>query len=152
MERIVGNILDVPIGFIVHGCNNRGVMGAGLALAVKQRYPKVYNFYIDEWNYRKGFKLGDVQYVWVDYNKIICNAITQDRYGRDGNRYTDYDAIRKAFQNVLAMAKVDNLPIHFPKIGCKLGGGDWNIVKNIINEVLGDHESYVWVLSDKETI
>lgn len=152
MKSIVGNILDTKVGFIVHECNNQKKMGTGLTLEVKHRYPKVYDFYINEWNYKKGFKLGDVQYVWVDYNKIICNAITQDRYGRDGKRYTDYDIIRKIFTDVLKMAKIDNLPIHFPKIGCSLGGGDWNIVKNIINEVLGDHESYVWVLSDKETI
>lgn len=151
MEKRVGNILDVETGIIVHGCNNRGVMGAGLALAVKQKYPNVYNFYRNEWEQRNGFILGEVQFSYVAWNKIICNAITQDGYGRD-KRYTDYDAIRQAFKTIYPLARVDNIPVHFPKIGCGLGGGDWNIVKNIIEEELRGHESYVWVLKDYETV
>lgn len=151
MEKRIGNILNAEIGIIVHGCNNCGIMGSGLALTIKQTYPMVYQFYKDEWNRRGRFNLGEVQFYWVNHNKIICNAITQEKFGRD-KRYTDYDAVRNAFQKVYALAKIDNLPIHFPKIGCGLGGGDWNIVKNIIEEELNGHESYVWVLKYNEIV
>jgi len=151
MEKRVGNILDVETGIIVHSVNNQGVMGAGLALAVKLKYPNVYKFYRDEWERRGKFNLGEVQFVYVAHNKVLCNAITQEKYGRD-KRYTDYNAVRETFKKIYLLARVDGIPIHFPKIGCGLGGGDWNIVKNIIEEELHGHESYVWVLKDYETV
>jgi O-acetyl-ADP-ribose deacetylase (regulator of RNase III) len=151
MEKRVGNILNVENGIIVHGCNNQGVWGAGLALSIKRKYPEAYKLYRDEWERRSGFNLGEVQFYFISYNKIICNAITQENYGRD-KRYVNYDAVRKAFEKIYPLAAIDNIPIHFPKIGCGLGGGDWNIVKNIIEEEINGHESYVWVLKEDEQI
>jgi len=41
----------------------------------------------------------------------------------------------------------DGRDIHFPLIGCGLDGGNWNIVENIINEVLDDTaKNNLWVL------
>ena len=44
------------------------------------------------------------------------------------------------------ISKKTNLPIHYPKIGAGLGGGDWNTINNIICEELKDHEHNLWVL------
>lgn len=145
----LGNVLNVETGFIVHGCNAQGVMGSGIARAIKDTWPPVFEFYRSEYE-RRGFELGDVQFHWVAYNKIICNAITQEFFGGDGKRYVDYDAIETAFTKVLAHAKVENLPIHYPLIGIVRGGGSYKTITEIIDRVLGDHEHYLWILPQEQ--
>lgn len=39
IEYRKGNLLDITSGVIVHGCNMRGVMGSGVALAIRNKYP-----------------------------------------------------------------------------------------------------------------
>lgn len=145
MNTQIGNILDVDRGVIVHGCNLQGRMGSGIALQIKNRWPKVFEAYVEECKLDMA-DLGKVGFVWVGGQKIIANAYTQRYYGNDGKRYVDYDAIRSCFEIVLRTAKVDNLPIHYPKIGAGLGGGDWEIISGIIEEVLKNHEHYLWLL------
>lgn len=43
-----GNVLDTTDRYIVHGCNSRKVMGSGVALAIRQKYPKAYEDYKNE--------------------------------------------------------------------------------------------------------
>lgn len=40
MIVLEGNLLDAPFQFIAHQVNCRGVMGAGLAKQIKQKYPR----------------------------------------------------------------------------------------------------------------
>ena len=42
---IVGNILDAKADAILHQTNCKGVMGAGLALQIRNKYPDVYAKY-----------------------------------------------------------------------------------------------------------
>ena len=41
-----GDVLTTNDDIIIHGCNSAGVMGAGVALAIKRKYPKAE---IDHW-------------------------------------------------------------------------------------------------------
>lgn len=45
IEYKKGNLLDVTKGIIMHGCNCQGVMGSGVALAVKRKYPLAFDRY-----------------------------------------------------------------------------------------------------------
>ena len=68
-------------------------------------------------------------------NRIIVNLFAQDRYGSDGKRYTDYNAFRSCLNN-LKQCVPPGETIAFPfKIGCGLGGGDWDKILTIIAEV-----------------
>jgi hypothetical protein len=75
---------------------------------------------------------------------------SQDNYGYDGSRFTSYDAFAKCLE-----AMRDRLPkyatIGFPKnIGCGLGGGNWNIISTMIEEILGkDYEVYIYEYDEK---
>lgn len=60
IKLVQGNILDAPENIIVHQVNCKGVMGAGLALQIKSKYPKAFTEYIKllDWTqeeYRKGY-------------------------------------------------------------------------------------------------
>lgn len=145
-----GDLLAVPEGLIVHGCNTLGVMGAGIAKAIKAQYPSVYHEYRRVFE-KSGLHLGQTILVPVAWHeavpsKIFVNAMTQDRLAqRPGEVVVSYAAISKAFQSVREEAQKRNLAVHFPLIGCGLAGGDWSEVSTLIEEALGpDVEMHLW--------
>jgi O-acetyl-ADP-ribose deacetylase (regulator of RNase III) len=146
-----GNVLDVPTGIIVHGCNNVGVMGAGIAAEIKRRFPEAYNVYKEQHESMirypgskeyTGLVRGEITYVEVAPSKFIVNAVTQGLGSK--LRQVKYDAIVECFERVELLAKTietshgEKLDIVFPMIGAGLGGGNWNIISTIIDETIGD--------------
>jgi len=150
IQKHIGNLLDVKHGIIVHGCNAQGVMGSGVALAVKNKYPGAFRAYQEAY-FDRELRLGGIVPYLADgdptYPKlIIVNAITQEFYGTD-RRHVDYDALRTCFKEVAKLAKTTLLfDIHFPLIGCGLAGGDWSVVAPIIEEELDGMRAHLWVL------
>lgn len=134
-------------GIIVHGCNARGSMGAGVAQAICEKYPIVKQEY-QSLHRKSGLKMGSVQYVQIRPHLVVANAITQLTFGRNRDiLYADYDAIRKCFADINLYAKQFNHPISYPLIGCGLANGKWSVVSEIIKDELKDHkESYLWLL------
>lgn len=146
INYIKGDLLSVTEGIIVHGCNAQGVMGSGVALAVRQKYPKAYERYKEET--QRGFLgLGDVQLVEVKQNLCIANAITQEFYGREKKLYISYEAIRECFTTVFEVARGTKVSyVSIPKIGAGLGGGDWEVILGIIKES-ASKQGYTGVLN-----
>jgi len=137
-----GNLLNVKEGHIVHGCNAQGVMGSGVALAIKQTYPAVFTHYrnIHE---NSGLPLGEAYPVRINNQLVVWNAITQDTYGY-GTRQVSYDAIQLCFERINRYLHTDNqllttsTPSHLyiPLIGAARGGGNWEIIREIIEQTM----------------
>lgn len=133
IEYVTGDLLNSGETIILHGCNSHGVMGSGIDLQVKEKYPEAFNKYkqyCDFYN-EEGIKIvGDV--VEVDIRGVrIINAITQKNYGRyKQNRYVSYDAIDDIMR-YLNIAYVDKR-VAMPMIGAGFGNGDWNVISAII--------------------
>lgn len=147
-----GNILDVQEGIIVHGCNAQGVMGSGIAVQIKQRWPHVYETYakfVADTRAKGRSPLGLVVPVEAQPGLYIANAITQEHYGRDPTkRYVSYEAVKKCFDVVAMMAGMDGLTVHFPLIGAGLGNGDWAIISDIIDSAFfgqADVQRTLWI-------
>ena len=134
IEYKVGNLLDVESGVIVHGCNTKGVMGSGVALAIKEKYPIVYTKYRDHCAdfINPSALLGDYILVPVKPDLAIANAFTQIGYGK-GKRQVNYGAIADCFFDILY--ETDYRDFHIPKIGAGLAGGDWGVISEIIEYV-----------------
>lgn len=131
MKIINGNILDVKHGVIIHQVNCKRVMGAGLALQIRRRYPEHYTDFIV-----KEPKLGDIVVTYVNSNLYIIGVYGQEGYGRTGI-YTDYEALRAGLAKVGQFADKKNLPVYLPYgIGCGLAGGSWGQVSKIIESTL----------------
>jgi O-acetyl-ADP-ribose deacetylase (regulator of RNase III) len=142
-----GNLLDVTAGHIVHGVNSQGVMNSGVAKYVREKYPNVYKYYIDEYK-NKTLKLGNAYRYAVSDNLFVWNAVTQEFYGNDKLRYVSYDAVESCFSkinNFVTAFPEFNQSINIPMIGSGLGGGNWNIIKAIIEETVIVPVT-VWVL------
>jgi O-acetyl-ADP-ribose deacetylase (regulator of RNase III) len=129
------NILDVTDGIICQQVNCKGVMGAGLALQIRNKYPTVYDAYRKY--YKKGLlDLGVVFMVPVSSTLIVANLCGQYGYGRD-KQYTDYYALMDCFSFLQTSRRGKNIYIPY-KMGCRLGGGDWKKVNHIIKQYLPD--------------
>ena len=159
----VGNLLDAPVDYICHQVNCQGRMGSGIAKQIRERWPVVYEQYI------AGFKaieeesinwedqldvsevlLGRLQQVKVNDKQTVINMFAQQYYGYDGKRYTSYDAFWACLGGIR-----DSVPkgskIGFPaKIGCGLGGANWEVIFRMIEQVLGDeYEVYIYMLEEE---
>ena len=143
IEYITGDLLQTDVKHIIHGCNSKGVIGSGVAKAIRDMYPKAYLDYNDAYN-NYGLELGDIIVSVQDDGKVIHNAITQQDYGRDSSRvYVSYWAIAEAFRKINQWGTKE---IALPKIGAGLANGDWNVISAIIENTLIDTKPYVYVL------
>ena len=122
-----GNIFLSPSIAIVNPVNTVGVMGKGLALEFKNRFPKNFNYYQNQCLLGK-FNIGNIITV-RENDKIIINFPTK-KHWKDKSKY---EYIEQGLEKLILVVEKMNLKsIAFPKIGCGLGGLDWNIVKNMI--------------------
>lgn len=145
---VKGDLLDSDCDYICHQVNCQGVMGAGIAKQIRERWPKVYEGYkhfIDFHNKRSASLLGKILISNTDCPKRVVNMFSQDMYGYGGNRYTSYDAFARCLTTIGDHVR-NGSTIGFPKnIGCGLGGGNWNVISTLIEEILGqDHDVYIY--------
>ena len=94
-----GDITKCNADIIAHQVNCKFVMGGGVALALRKRWPVVYKKYLEigklytnkpsnEW-------LGVCQIVEIDQNRYVANLFGQDNLGY-GKCFTDYSALETA--------------------------------------------------------
>lgn len=143
---VKGDVLAADTGFIVHGCNDRGVMGSGVAAGVKVRYPKAFEIYRQAFEAHE-LTIGTCTFYQHTSDLWIVNAVTQTLGTANP---LSYPAIRRCFDSTLnfimalEMARdvpAGSIPILFPAIGAGRGGGDWNVISRIINDSLAISET-----------
>lgn len=122
------DITTVPHGIIAHGTNCSHSFGSGVAGAIRKKWPNVYESFMRA---PRGPKmLGTAHLIGVSSNGsedlFVANCYTQLNYGRDGKRYADPNAIQTSLSQVFNWAQLFDLPLYMPKIGCGLGGLDWD--------------------------
>jgi len=145
IEYIRGDLLATDVRHIIHGCNSHGIMGSGVAKAIRDKYPQAYQDYNDVYN-NHGLELGNIVVSVQNDGKVIHNAITQKDYGRDSSRvYVSYWAIAEVFRKINSWGVGE---IAMPKIGSGLAGGDWNVISGIIENTLIDTKPIVYILED----
>lgn len=156
MIKIVdGDIFNCDADAILHQVNCQGVMGSGVAKQVREKFPTVFKYYKACCDEDKRFKeqsgitksslLGLAQVCYKeDYpvgdikdKQVIINLFAQDRYGYDGNCYTDYEALRKCLKTVNKQFSGKRVAIPY-LMACHRGGGDWDTVYQMIVEELAD--------------
>lgn len=137
MIKIVnGDLLQSNLPLIAHQTNCLGVMGAGIAKAIKNKWNIVYTQYVDKcrhYNYSKDL-LGKCQVCVTEDEpiKFIANLFGEYSFTESvapfENRHTDYDALKKALLHLKTLCEnTEIIEIGIPyKLGCGLAGGDWD--------------------------
>lgn len=153
MQIHTGDILTVTSGIIVQQVNAQGVMASGVAKAIRDKYPIVFDEYSKyvgpAYQQKNGGRdlLGNIIVSAPTDDLLIVSIIGQQFFGRDGKRYTSYDALDVGFKEIATMiAELDldvEADVHHPLIGAGLGGGDWQIIEAIIKSHLP--RTHLWI-------
>ncbi|MGK9268724.1 Appr-1-p processing protein [Bacillus inaquosorum] len=153
---VKGNILDAIEDIIVQQVNCKGVMGAGLAKSILNKYPNVKKEYqsFRNFNLNKGLTdkdlLGLVNYVRVSDGKVIANVFGQINIKKnhfDKTVYTKTEALTRGLKEVKELSKQLNKSVAIPYgIGCGLAGGDWNIISELIDSIFSDYNVAIYKL------
>ena len=166
MKIIDGDIIQLAkageINVLIHGCNCKGVMGAGLAGQIRHHFPAAYKADLEHYEmFSADTRLGDYSVAdcsFYDMSKplkginqyeihklFIVNAYTQYNPGRN----TDYDALTSALQSIYLHFANKGYKFGLPQIGCGIGGGDWNIVSKIIKDTFHDEDVTIVMYNPK---
>lgn len=142
VKVIQGNIINSNVDVIAHQVNCHFIMGGGVAYALRRAWPEIYRMYKklgDSVECKPSDWLGECQIVEIDQDRYVANLFGQEDLGCD-KQYTDYDALKESLNKLKFKVEYMGLKtIAFPwGIGCGLAGGDWDIVKPMIEEVFND--------------
>lgn len=146
INHVKGDIFKSDADIIIHQVNCQGVMGSGVAKQVKNLYPNVYVHYRE---YCKDFTpeemLGTVFMVPIDTIKprFVANFFSQNNFGYDGNCYTSYEAFEKCLLYMKKNYSEFSMAIPY-LIGCRRGGGSWEKIYKMIENILGDCEVTIY--------
>ncbi|MEM9264533.1 MAG: Appr-1-p processing protein [Cyanobacteria bacterium P01_F01_bin.13] len=139
-QTISRDILTVTHGVIVQQVNCQGVMGAGLAKQIADKWPRVKEEYLEICNRAVKPPLGFYKLTRINEGLSVASVFGQDGYERKGC-HTNYMALIGGLKHLHAYTK--NLKgetiysMYIPHgIGCGLAGGDWHVVSALIEQEL----------------
>jgi O-acetyl-ADP-ribose deacetylase (regulator of RNase III) len=136
-----GNLLDADVEAVVNTVNEVGVMGKGIALMFKERFPKNYEAYA------AACKAGEVKVGRMFVSSVdelnndtrwVINFPTKKHWRQP----TKLEWVREglaALRDVILEKHIRSIAI--PPLGCGNGGLDWADVRPLIEEALGDLDS-----------
>ena len=117
-----GNIFNSPAQVLVNPVNTVGVMGAGLAKQFKQRYPEMYKSY-RRFCLAGQFQIGMLQLYEAKDGKVVCNFPTKNHW-EEASKLEHIEAGLQKFVGTYQEKGI--VSVAFPKLGCGLGGLDWD--------------------------
>ena len=131
-----GDILNSECQTIINPTNTVGVMGNGLALKFKNKYPEMYN------HYKIGcdsglFVIGKPYIYKINDQKWIMNFPTKKHWKNPSKIEYIIDGLKYILKNY-KKAKITSLAV--PALGCGLGGLNPNEVYYYLNLYLSEME------------
>lgn len=145
-----GSSIIVP-----HVCNNINSFGAGFALSVAKHYPLVKeNYHMLGSTFLKN-NLGYTQYIEVlrdpnfGHKLIFANMIAQNgTINKNNPRPLNYLALIKSMVSInnFITKNMQDMPvqIHAPKFGSGLAGGNWNFIKELVQDIWKDIPVFIY--------
>jgi len=139
MRFTKGNLLESRVDAVVNTVNTVGIMGKGIALMFKERFPENFKAY------EAACKAGEVEVgkmfvtpgVELDGPRWIINFPTK----KDWRHPTKLEWVRSglaALKDVIREKHIKSVAL--PPLGCGNGGLDWEVVRPIIEDALQDLE------------
>lgn len=128
-----GTVFNTKADVLVNTVNCFGVMGAGIALEFKLRYPEMFIKY-EEMCKNNEYKVGRPR-LYKGENTSILNFPTKNHW-RAPSKIEWIEEGLKYFAENYKKANIKS--IAFPKLGTNNGGLSWEIVKPLMEKYLGN--------------
>lgn len=141
---VKGNIFESPAKIIVNTVNTVGVMGKGVALEYKNRYPRMYDKYVELCE-NKQLDIGNL-FLWKGTEKWVLLFPTKKHWRNPSQLEYIEKGLKKLADN---WDKLGTDSIAFPRLGCGNGGLDWNIVKPLMEKYLSHIPLEIIIYVDK---
>ena len=157
-ERTRDNNFGATV-IVPHVCNNIDLFGAGFAAQVAEYYPEIKaNYHMLGKNFLKN-NLGHSQIIKVSestkykHKLYFVNMIAQNGVKSANNiRPLNYAALVKSMVQVSSfirsntgfLYKNENVEIHAPKFGSGLAGGNWNFISDLIEDIWGNYNVFIY--------
>lgn len=130
---LIQALKDGDVDWVVHQVDCQGVMGGGIAKQIKEEFPSHYKTYQEYCGFCTDL-LGTTTFA-VDG---LVAVFGQEYYGV-GERHTNYAALLfgiESFIGELLTEYSEYTKIGIPHgIGCDLGGGDWTIMRMLLEDL-----------------
>jgi O-acetyl-ADP-ribose deacetylase (regulator of RNase III) len=134
-----GNLLEAPVEAVVNTVNTVGVMGKGIALMFKERFPE------NNKAYEAACRAGEVRVgsmfvtpgVELGGPRWIINFPTKENW-RNPTKLEWVESGLSALKEEILKKGIRSLAI--PPLGCGNGGLEWSVVRPMIEQALGDLE------------
>ncbi|MFH0904043.1 MAG: macro domain-containing protein [Methanobacteriota archaeon] len=143
-----GNLLDIPADIRINTVNCVGVMGAGVALAFRKKYPEMFR------EYQKACKSGNIMpgklFIWKNFSGDWIINVPTKRHWKELSRYEDIESGLIALHDYLK--DKGHVRVVLPALGCGHGGLDWERVKIMIKKYLGELEAMIMVFEPLDSI
>ncbi|WP_321426062.1 macro domain-containing protein [uncultured Bacteroides sp.] len=154
IKFVQGNFFDYEADIRINTVNCVGIMGAGVALQFKNRYPEMNMEYVRLCSQRV-IRPGK-PHVWISKNLfsnseediIIINFPTKDHW-KNPSEYSYIEDGLKWLREYLE--DKPNSTITVPALGCGHGGLDWEKVKKMIFDYLSDLETSILVFEPESS-
>ena len=133
-----GNLLHAPAEALVNTVNEIGVMGKGIALMFKERFPISSQMYMDA-SKANQVSVGKVLVTPSGelFPKWIIHFPTK-KHWRNPSKISWIDKGLDDLRQVIQSLGISSIAI--PPLGCGNGGLDWDLVRTSIESALGDLE------------
>jgi O-acetyl-ADP-ribose deacetylase (regulator of RNase III) len=113
-----------------HGCDCAGGMDAGVSVAFKKKWPRMFDEYRVLCEARR-FGLGDV-FAWSEGDEVVYTLGIQQQAAKKPKM----SALTKSLKTMADLAQKAGIDrVGLPRIGAAKGGLDWPRVKKILSEV-----------------
>lgn len=150
IKLVRGDLFSGPEDVKGHQVNTLGVMGQrgvnNVAAQVRYKYPAVYEAYRTLCLEKGTNELLGLCYCVKVKDGWIANLFAQRNIGYSV-QYTLYDSLRSSLVQLKGFAKENGLSVALPwGIGCNRGGGSWEVVYKILEEVFDDYDVTLYML------
>jgi|26BtaG_2_1085354.scaffolds.fasta_scaffold00009_6 O-acetyl-ADP-ribose deacetylase (regulator of RNase III) len=129
-----GDLFEAQTEAIVNTVNTVGVMGKGIALQFKNRFPENYQIYKNACD-QNLLKIGEL--LVTENNSLFFKYIINFPTKKHWRNPSKYDYVEKGLDALIEEIKIRNIKsVALPPLGAGNGKLEWDKVKEILNEKL----------------
>ena len=147
LKYVEGDLFSSPAQVLVNTVNTVGVMGKGIALEFKKRYPEMFLQYKEQCDKHK-LVIGKLM-LWYEPDHWLLQFPTKEHW-RNPSKLEYIEKGLMAFVRKYADYNISS--IAFPKLGCGNGELDWNDVKPLMEKYLKDLPIDVYIYLGKNEV
>ena len=132
IKFIKGDLFNSKMYALVNTVNCVGVMGKGIALEFKKRFPHYFKVYKETCDLKE-LEIGELLIIYDLHFRMKERMIVSFPTKKHWRNPSEYEYIEKGLEELVKLIYQHEIKeIAMPALGCTNGGLDWEVVKEMI--------------------